>query len=154
MNTLLLVATLVFIVVIIIALALSRRTSVQKPWSDNIERLTEANREWRNVIHTTDNMQIVTMSVPVGQNLGAETHSDNDQFFRIESGEGLLELGSNGDTKFSLHSGSAAIVPKGTKHNIVNTGTAPLQLYTIYAPPHHPPGTVDKTHADEILRHS
>ena len=119
-------------------------------WSDNLERLTLKNRWWRKVIHTTTNMQIVIMSVPVGENLGWEQHTESDQFFRVESGNGLLETKSSqrskNTTTHKLSDGYAAIVPVGTWHNITNKSkTEPLQLYTIYSPPHHPPNRLDKT---------
>jgi mannose-6-phosphate isomerase-like protein (cupin superfamily) len=118
-------------------------------WSADIENDTANNDNWRNIIHTTEKMQVGLMSVPPGQELGAETHSDNDQFFRIESGRGKL-ITDIGET--NLSSGYAAIVPRGVRHNLVNTGNSPLKLYTIYSPPHHKPHTLDRTQMDEAMR--
>ena len=118
-------------------------------WSTNIEQDTINNDNWRNVVATSDNMQVALMSVPPGEELGAETHPQNDQFFRIERGNGKLvtDIGTA-----LLSDGSTAIVPRGVKHNLINTGAAPLKLYTLYSPPHHKPHTWDRTHADEIAR--
>lgn len=125
-------------------------------WSDNIEKLTKANTNWRNVIYTSDKLQISLMSVPPNEELGLEVHPKNDQFFRIESGQGKLVIGKPNAANhqdFLLTDGSAAVVPRGIWHNVINTSTTnPLKLYTLYGPPHHPLGTVDTTHTEEISR--
>jgi len=126
-------------------------------WSDNIESLTRDNKNWRTVLYTSPNLQVVTMSTPVGQELGREIHPSNDQFFRVESGTGeLIIYEKDGAIRktIALSDGVAAVVPYGIYHNVKNTGSTPLQFYTIYGPPHHPPGTIDVTHENEIARES
>lgn len=117
-------------------------------WSDNIERLTLKNKWWRKVIHTSPSLQVVVMSVPVGESLGWEKHDESDQFFRVESGQAVLETRSTPKAKTKtekLTNGYAAVVPVGLWHNVTNTSkTEPLQLYTIYSPPHHPPNRLDR----------
>lgn len=145
-------------------------SAVTQLWSANIERETIDNSAWRRVLTTSDNLQAVAMSVPPGEELGWEVHKDNDQFFRIESGKGTLQVAparvaparyaparyASADptllTTIDLSDGTATIVPKGSWHNVINTGSESLKLYTVYGPPHHPPDTLDLTHADEILR--
>lgn len=122
-------------------------------WSENIEEETLKNKFWRKVLNTGPNIQTVVMSVPKGQELGWEVHKDSDQFFRIEKGSGVIMTRKKNVKKTEILSdGIAAVVPKGTWHNIINTGKGPLKFYTIYSPPHHPPNTIDKTHKDELKR--
>ena len=89
----------------------------------------------------------------IGGDIGLEIHPDTDQFLRIEQGNGVVKMGT-GKENLSLQKcvscGCAIFVPAGTWHNLVNTGNVPLKLYTIYAPPHHPHGTVHKTKADAL----
>ena len=115
--------------------------SQSRPWAGNIEELTEGNTNWREVVATTNNLQLVTMSVPPGRELGAEVHPGNDQFFRVESGSAELIVGPR---HYQLGPGWAAIVPSGSVHNLINRGHTPVKLYTIYGPPHHPPTRVNK----------
>lgn len=128
-------------------------------WSANIEKETNDNEYWRKVLTTSKNLQVVAMNTPPGESLGWEVHSDNDQFFRVESGECELSVAPycNGAAtapvqKIKMTDGWSAVVPSGLCHNVANTGKRPLRMYTIYGPPHHRPGTIDKTHADEIAR--
>ena len=115
-------------------------------WSDNIERLTLKNKLWRKVIHTSESLQVVVMSIPAGESLGWEKHMHSDQFFRIESGHGVLETRKAKTKTEKLANGYAAIVPAGLWHNVTNVSKSePLQLYTIYSPPHHLPNRLDKT---------
>ena len=133
-------------------------------WSANIEKETLENPDWRKVLTTSDNLQFVAMNTPPGESLGWEVHADNDQFFRIESGECELSVAPQCKDvgaptlptvqTVKLTDGMSAVVPKGVCHNVMNTGKAPLRMYTIYGPPHHPPGTVDRTHEDERMRES
>lgn len=150
----LLLIVLIIIVAILIYRAMSRPHSAEI-WSANIEKETLANTNWRKVVATSDNLQVVEMSTPPGEALGWEVHPTNDQFFRIESGECEVstKYGDNSNVKtVKLTDGMATLIPQGIYHNVVNTGKEPLRMYTIYGPPHHPPGTVDRTHADEIAR--
>lgn len=103
------------------------------PFSSNIEQDTLDNGNYRKVIYTATNIQLVLMSIK--DEIGEETHSDTDQFIRIESGTGLAIIDGK---EFQLRDGSAIIIPSGSKHNIINKSEEPLKLYTIYSPPHHP----------------
>jgi len=88
------------------------------------------------------------MAIPPGGDVGLEIHPDNDQFFRIEEGQAVVQMG-NDRRNLNFHqtafAGSAIFIPAGTWHNITNIGRGPLKMYSIYAPPHHPPGTVHAT---------
>jgi mannose-6-phosphate isomerase-like protein (cupin superfamily) len=114
----------------------------------NIEDRTEANRDFRRVIYTGENMQLVLMALPPGEEIGEEVHEDTDQFFRVEEGEG--EVWMDGE-RMAIESEFAIVVPAGARHNVKNTGSKPMKLYTIYAPPHHADGTVHKTRAEAEL---
>lgn len=113
----------------------------------NIERDTLANDDYRRVLFTGQNTQLVLMSLRPGEEIGVETHSGHDQFIRIESGTGYVELDGE---RHDLGDGSAVVIPSGARHNVVNTSpTEALRLYTLYSPPEHPDGTVLPTKADE-----
>lgn len=119
-------------------------------WSTNIERDTLANGDWRRVVHTSDILQVVLMFVPPGEQLGWEVHNESDQFFRVEHGKGVFEVGRINDRgavqveQRVLGDGDATVIPRRTWHNVVNRSrTHPLQFYTIYGPPHHPRNRVD-----------
>ena len=117
----------------------------------NIEDQTLQNTDYRRVLFTGKNTQLVLMSLQPGVEIGMEVHEDHDQFIRVESGTGEAIL--NGE-RHQLSDGVAVIVPAGVEHNVVNTSKdKPLQLYTLYAPPEHPDGTVQKTKADESKEH-
>jgi mannose-6-phosphate isomerase-like protein (cupin superfamily) len=117
-----------------------------KAYTTDIEHEAEGNRAFRRVLFTGPNMQLVLMSLKPGEEIGNEVHSTHDQFFRIEEGEARLE--TEGE-RTKLKEGEVAIVSAGTRHNIVNTsGHEELKMYTIYAPPQHPDGTVHLTKAD------
>lgn len=115
--------------------------STKKGYVTNIERDTVENDAFRKVLYTASYTQLVLMSIPEGGEIGEEVHGV-DQFLRIEQGTGKVIL--NGE-EHSLEDGSVVIVPAGTQHNILNTGTDALKLYTLYAPPHHIDGTVHIT---------
>ena len=111
----------------------------------DIEELTEENSDFRRVLYTGKNLQLVLMAIQPGDEIGEEVHDDRDQFFRVEEGEGEVRI----DGKVSKIEGDdEIIVPAGARHNIVNTGDEPLRLYTLYAPPEHRDGTVHKTKVD------
>jgi len=112
----------------------------------NIEDITLTNKNFRQVLFTARHIQLVVMSIPVGQDIGEETH-DLDQFLRIEQGQGQTIL--NGE-KQSIADGFAVIVPAGTKHNIINTGDQPLKLYSLYSPPNHRDQIVHQTKEDAM----
>jgi mannose-6-phosphate isomerase-like protein (cupin superfamily) len=110
----------------------------------NIEQDTLSNDNFRKVLYTTQNSQLVVMSLEPGEEIGMEVHGQ-DQFIRIESATGKTVL--NGK-EHPIEDGSAVVVPAGTEHNIINTSTEKMKLYTIYSPPHHIDGTIHKTKAD------
>lgn len=116
-----------------------------KGFIGNIERLTEENTDFRRVLYTGHNLQLVLMSIGPGDEIGSEVHEDRDQFFRIEAGEGEIWIDSVCNT---VKADDGVIVPQGAQHNVINTGSEPLRLYTIYGPPEHIDGTVHKTCAD------
>lgn len=114
----------------------------------NIEQDALQNDFFRKVLYTAPHSQLVLMTLQVGEDIGLETHPDRDQFIRVEAGQGEAIL--NGE-RTSLSDGSAVVIPAGTEHNIVNTSsTEPLRLYTIYSPPEHPDGTINRTKQDAI----
>lgn len=111
----------------------------------NIEQDTLENENFRKVLYTAKNMQLVVMSIAAGEEIGLETHPEHDQFIRVDAGSAKAIL--NGEES-ELMDGSCVIIPAGVEHNIVNTGENALKLYTIYSPPEHADGTVHATKAD------
>ncbi len=120
-----------------------------KGFVGNIETMSEENRNFRTVLYTAENCQLVLMSIGVGEAIGSEVHK-LDQFFRVEQGQGDAVL--DGVTT-PISAGFAILVPAGTTHNIVNTGMEALKLYTLYAPPNHRDGVVHATRADALADH-
>lgn len=119
----------------------------------DIERATKENDTFRTALWTGKHLQLTLMSINVNDDIGLEMHPDVDQFIRIEQGEGLVRLGdSKNSVSFQKKVGpsDAVLVPAGTWHNLINVGNVPLKVYSIYAPPKHPWGTVHKTKADAI----
>jgi mannose-6-phosphate isomerase-like protein (cupin superfamily) len=113
----------------------------------NIEHDTLANEDYRRVVFTGSNTQLVLMTLQPGDEIGLETHAGHDQFIRVESGNAYVQLDGE---RHQLQDGSAVVIPSGAEHNIVNTSrTEALRLYTLYSPPEHPDGTVQHTKADE-----
>ena len=115
-----------------------------KGFVQDIESLSVKNNNFRRVLYTAKHCQLVLMSLKAGEEIGAEVHK-LDQFFRVEEGTGEAVLD---DTRTAIQAGFAVVVPAGTNHNIINTGTVPLKLYTLYAPPNHRDGVVHRTRAD------
>jgi mannose-6-phosphate isomerase-like protein (cupin superfamily) len=112
----------------------------------NLEKRTEQNDYFREVLFTTSLSQLVVMSLKPGEDIGLETHPETDQFIRVEEGKGKAILQGE---EYKLKEGSAVVIPAGTEHNIINTSSKKaLKLYTIYTPPEHPHGTIHKTKAD------
>jgi mannose-6-phosphate isomerase-like protein (cupin superfamily) len=106
-----------------------------KGYHANIEELTLKNDNFRQVLYTGKNTQLVLMSLLPNQDIGLEVHAQNDQFFRFESGQGLVVIDG---TEYPVADGSAIVVPAGSQHNVINTSaTEKLKLYTLYSPPHH-----------------
>lgn len=104
-----------------------------KIFLDDIEEVTKENYEFRKVLYTGRHLQLVLMTLNPGEEIGEEIHN-GDQFFRFEEGEGTVVIN---DIEHKVESDFGLIVPMGMKHNIINTGTTPLKLYTIYSPPQH-----------------
>ena len=115
-----------------------------KGFVQDIESLAVKNNKFRQVLYTAKNSQLVLMSLKPQEDIGAEIHQV-DQFFRVEEGSGEAVL--NG-ARTAIQAGFAVLVPAGVTHNIINTGSVPLKLYTLYAPPHHRDGVIHKTRAD------
>lgn len=121
-----------------------------KGFVDDIEELTEANKNFRHVLYSGQKLQLVLMALNPGEDIGEEVHKGTDQFFRVEKGKGELVI----DGKVTaIKSDMAIIVPAGARHNIKNTGDTPLKLYTLYAPPEHIDGTIHATRADAAAAH-
>ena len=122
-----------------------------EPMIFNIDHATNMNENFRTALWTGRNMQLTLMSIPVCGDIGVEMHSDVDQFIRIESGMAKVYMGNclGGLREMACVDGNyAIIIPAGTWHNIVNVGKCPLKLYSLYAPPNHPYGTVHQTKKD------
>lgn len=111
-----------------------------------IEKQTLENTYFRKVLFTGKHSQLVVMCLQMNEEIGNEIHPNVDQFFRIEQGEAKFIFNEN--EEHIVHDGDAVVVPAGTYHNVINTGTGELKLYTIYSPPNHPDGTVHKTKAE------
>lgn len=121
----------------------SRKTMSIEPYVEDIEKLTENNRNFRKVLYTTPTLQLVLMSLLPKEDVGLEIHRKTTQFFRIESGNATVFL--NDEKYGSLGPGDVIVVPPNTKHNIINSSTTKrLQMYTLYSPPHHPPHRLQK----------
>ena len=122
-------------------------------WVGDIEELTLANDTFRTVVFTGEHAQLTVMRIAPGEDIGLESHPHLDQFLRIEQGTARVEFGqSEGqvDETHDVAADWAFIVPAGVWHNVVNTGDEDLKLYSIYAPPQHPSGTVHETKADAM----
>ena len=120
-------------------------------WVQNIEKATLDNSNFRTVLFTGEHTQLTVMRLGPGEDIGWEQHPHLDQFLRIESGTGRLELGTTEDKVDETHDVEddwAIIIPAGIWHNVVNTGDGEVKLYSLYSPPEHPPETVHKTKAE------
>ncbi len=116
--------------------------NIKKGYKDNIEKLTTENTNFRKVLYTGENSQLVLMSLLPGEEIGMEVHPENDQFFRFESGTGRVIIN---DTQYDVADGDAVIIPRGSNHNVINTGSDSLRMYTIYSPAHHRDQTIHET---------
>jgi mannose-6-phosphate isomerase-like protein (cupin superfamily) len=114
-----------------------------KGFVHDIEGLSTRNTEFRKVLYTARNCQLVLMSLKPGEEIGAEVHQ-LDQFFRVEAGSGEAVIDG---LRTAIRAGFAVLVPAGARHNIINSGSAALSLYTLYAPPNHRDGVVHATRA-------
>jgi mannose-6-phosphate isomerase-like protein (cupin superfamily) len=121
-----------------------------EPFVVNIEEVTKRNNTYRTALWTGRHLQLTLMSIRVGEDIGLEIHPDLDQFIRIEEGQGLVKMGDKKDRldfQRKVYDDFAFIIPAGKWHNLINTGKKPIKLYSIYAPPQHPKGTVHETKA-------
>ena len=124
-----------------------------EPFVTNIERDTEGNTAFRSTLWTGNHLQLTLMSIEPGEEIGLEVHPNEDQFLRVEDGNGKVMMGdSMDDLSFEedISEDFAILIPAGKWHNIINTGNTPLKLYSIYAPPSHPHGTHHRTKADAL----
>ena len=120
-------------------------------WADNIEELTEGNDNFRKVLWTGAHSELTLMSIEPGQEIGLELHPDHDQLLRFEAGKAQIKAGpakDNLNETVDVEGDWACIIPAGTWHNVINTGSEPLKLYTVYSPANHAPGTVHRTKAE------
>ncbi|MEI5906982.1 cupin domain-containing protein [Bacillus spongiae] len=123
------------------------------PFVTNIDEVTKQNNTYRTVIWTGNHLQVTLMSLNVGEDIGLEIHPNTDQFLRVEQGQGIVQMGKDREKlsmQRSIFRDSAIMVPAGIWHNVINTGNVPLKLYSIYAPPNHPFGTIHRTKADAM----
>ncbi|WP_261134377.1 cupin domain-containing protein [Bacillus sp. Marseille-Q3570] len=123
------------------------------PFVININEATKQNNTYRTAIWTGNHLQVTLMSLNIGEDIGLEVHPDVDQFLRVEQGQGIVQMGKRRDNlnfQRRIFDDSAIMIPAGMWHNVTNTGNVPLKLYSIYAPPNHPFGTVHRTKADAM----
>lgn len=123
----------------------------REPFVFNIHHATTKNQNFRTALWTGKHLQLTLMSIPVRSDIGAEMHSDVDQFIRVESGRARVFFGNCRNSLREaeiVRENDAILIPAGTWHNIANIGNSPLKVYSIYAPPQHPFGTVHKTKSD------
>ena len=118
-----------------------------KGFHSNIEKETLENQNFRKVLYTAKNSQLVLMSLKPHEDIGLEKHPDNDQFFRFESGRGMVIIDGN---EHIVSDGIAIVIPAGSKHNVINMGHTDLKMYTIYSPAHHRDGVIHRTKADAL----
>lgn len=124
-----------------------------EPAAFNINEAAKQNNNYRTALWTGCHLQITLMSIRVGEDIGLEFHPDLDQFIRIEQGQGLVLMGDRKDRmefQENVYDDFAFVIPAGKWHNLINTGCVPLKLYSIYAPPQHPWGTIHETKADAL----
>lgn len=122
-----------------------------EPFVVDIETATLANQNYRTTLWTGTNLQLTVMSIEPGRDIGLEVHEDRDQFLRIEAGRGRVQMGpSRDDLPFEreVQDDWVILVPAGAWHNVTNIGEEPLKVYSLYAPPEHPHGTVHATKSD------
>ncbi|ADL12444.1 Cupin 2 conserved barrel domain protein [Acetohalobium arabaticum DSM 5501] len=126
------------------------------PFVINIEEATKRNNYYRIALWTGEYLQLTLMNIKVGNEIGLEMHPDLDQFIRVEQGEGIIKMGDRKnqfDFQAKVYDDYAIFIPAGKWHNMINTGRTPLKLYSIYAPPEHPRGTLHETKEDAEEHH-
>lgn len=124
-----------------------------EPFVININEAAKQNNTFRTALWTGTHLQLTLMSINPGEDIGLEIHPNLDQFLRIEQGQGIVRMGNSKNNLYferRVAADYAIIIPAGTWHNLINTGGGPLKLYSIYAPPQHPKGTVHRTKADAM----
>jgi len=121
-----------------------------KGFVDDIEQLTNGNEDFRRVLYTGKHLQLVLMTLRPGEEIGEEVHEDRDQFFRLEDGAGTVVIDG---TRHAVKDDDAIIVPAGARHNVINTGSKALKLYTLYGPPEHRDGVVHRRKSDVVEEH-
>lgn len=122
-----------------------------EPFVAHIMGAARQNQNFRTAFWTGSHLQMTLMHIPVCGEIGLEVHPDTDQLIRVESGRALVSVGAcreSVDFQCRLSTGEGIFVPAGTWHNVRNTGDCPLKLSSVYAPPHHPRGTVHRTKED------
>jgi mannose-6-phosphate isomerase-like protein (cupin superfamily) len=127
-----------------------------EPYVVDIEDATLSNDTFRTALWTGAHLQLTVMSIPVGGEVGLEMHDDRDQFLRLESGKARVQMGpEKDDLRFDreIEDDWVILVPAGSWHNVTNLGDEPLKLYSLYAPPEHPKGTVHKSKAESDAAH-
>jgi len=121
-----------------------------KGYCDNIEKLTVENEDFRRVLYTGGHLQLVLMTLRPGEEIGSEGHEDRDQFCRFEQGSGAVDIDG---VENRVEEDFAVIVPAGARHNVRNTGSGPLRLYTIYGPPEHVDRLIESSRAEAMATH-
>jgi mannose-6-phosphate isomerase-like protein (cupin superfamily) len=116
----------------------------------NLEEKTQANRFFRQVLFTSGKSQLVVMAIQPNEDIGLETHPEHDQFIRVESGVGKVIMDG---VESDLADGSGVVIPAGVEHNVINTGSEVMKLYTVYTPPEHEDGTIHQTKAEAMAAH-
>jgi len=120
-------------------------------WVGNFGRTTLENGTFRTVVFTWEHAQLTVMRLGPGEDIGREAHPATDQFIRIERGRARVEFGRIAgriDATYDVEDDWAIVIPAGVWHNVVNTGTEDLKLYSLYSPPEHPAGTIHRTKAE------
>lgn len=127
-----------------------------QPFIVNINQFAKINNSFRTALWTGDWLQVTLMSIPVGEDIGIEMHPDTDQLIKIEDGCARIMTGKSKNAlnyQKTVSTGYAVIIPSGTWHNIINIGKRPLKVSSVYAPPHHPFGTIQRTKCDAEKEH-
>jgi mannose-6-phosphate isomerase-like protein (cupin superfamily) len=117
----------------------------------NLTDIARENESFRAALWTGEGLQLTVMEIPVGEDIGLENHKDTEQILIIVAGTAEVTMGKDKDTpriREGVSHGNAIIIPKNTWHNLKNTGRVPLKLFSVYAPPNHPYGTVERHKAD------
>ena len=134
----------------------ARRDAGRQPWVVNLDSLTLQNPAFRSTLWTGRSLQMTVMSLKPGEEIGLEKHDQGDQFIRVEQGAARVVMGAAKDRLTfdrQVSDGWAVLIPGGNWHNVINSGSKPLKVYVIYAPPEHPAGTVHNTRKDAAAAH-